>query len=48
LPFYLAATLGLFCGAIFFALVSTKPVRIPGMATEAVDSPASSGRVLRH
>jgi ACS family hexuronate transporter-like MFS transporter len=48
LPFYLAATLGLFCGAIFFALVSTKPVRIPGMATEAIDSAASPGHVLRH
>lgn len=35
LPFYLVAALGVCCGLIFFFLVSTKPVKVAGLASAA-------------
>jgi len=35
LPFYLVAALGVYCGLVFFFLVSTKPVKIAGLASAA-------------
>lgn len=35
-PFYLAAALGVVCSAIFFFLVSTKPVQVPDLSAATV------------